>query len=235
MISPSHPTAAAAAPTRPKPKLRGLSHEFACYAAAMAGCYLVAQARGPGSSNLALIGTTLYSMGLFFQFAVSALYHRPTWSPAARARMRRLDHTAIYLLIAGTTTPVILLGLTGGARTGALALVWVGAALGVLKALLWLHAPKPLSALVYVLLASAIAPYAPELARAFGSQNLALLGAGGALYIVGAAIYALKRPDPLPAVFGYHEIFHALVIAAAALHYSAILQIVQTVAKTSGY
>jgi hemolysin III len=216
-----------------KPRLRGVSHEIACYFSAIAGCYLVAQSRGPGTSSLALVGTTIYSLCLFFLFSASALYHRPKWSPEARAKLRRVDHAAIFVLIAGTATPVMLLGLQGTSREGALILMWAGATLGVLKSIFESSFPKGPSALVYVLLGLAIAPFMPAFAGALGSSSVWLLLYGSAAYILGAVIYALRKPDPFPTVFGYHEIFHALVVAAAACHYWAILQIVQTVARSS--
>jgi hemolysin III len=133
--------------------------------------------------------------------------------------MRRLDHSAIFLLIAGTYTPICLLL---PARSGhpLLAIVWGGAAAGVLQSVLWVRAPKPLVAGVYVLLGWAVVPVLPALRAALGGTSLALLAAGGAAYTLGAVVYALRRPDPFPRVFGYHEVFHALVILAAVCHFA---------------
>jgi len=214
-----------------KPKYRGVSHEMACYASAIAGCYLVAHARGPGTSNLALIGTTLYSLCLFFQFAISALYHRPTWGTLARARMRKLDHCAIFLLIAGTSTPIALLGLEGTARAAALASMWTGAGLGIFLSLFWIHAPKPLTAAAYVLVGLSMIPFLPRISAGVGLSNTLLLVYGSVIYVLGAAVYATRKPDPVPAVFGYHEVFHALVVAAAACHFFAILRITVDIAQ----
>lgn len=222
-------------PQRVKPRYRGVSHEIATYAAGLAGCKLVADARGPGTTQLALISAAVYSLSLFFLFGVSALYHRPTWSPAVRQRLRRVDHSTIFLMIAGTATPVATLCLTDPARTQALALIWIGAGLGLIKALFWAHAPKPLTAATYLVYGCALAVFVPGMTAALGTDNARLLLLGGVLYAVGAMIYAFKRPDPLPAVFGYHEIFHALVIAAAAVHYLAITRLMESVARASGF
>jgi hemolysin III len=223
-------------PARPKPRLRGVSHEIAAYAAAFAGCYLVAQARGPGTRGVALAATTAYSLCLFFLFAISALYHRPQWSPAARSRMRRLDHSAIALMIAGTATPMVALGLPAEKRALALGIIWAAAIAGLAKSLFWAHAPKPLTAIAYVAMGGSFGFFLPMMSGDIvTAQSGWLLALGGLLYVMGATVYALKRPDPVPAVFGYHEIFHLLVIAAAATHYFVIYQVVAAVALQSGY
>jgi hemolysin III len=214
-----------------KPKYRGVSHELACYGSAIAGCFLVSKARGPGESNLALIGAMIYSLCLFFQFAASALYHRPNWGPRARARMRKVDHCAIFFLIAGSATPVALLGLSGQAREAALCLMWAGALLGAIRSLFWPQAPKPIAATAFVLLGLSMIPFMPQIAIAVGLQHTLLLCYGAAMYIAGAAVYALRRPDPVPMVFGYHEVFHALVVAAAACQFMAIYGIVADIAS----
>ncbi|WP_242346410.1 PAQR family membrane homeostasis protein TrhA [Anaeromyxobacter terrae] len=196
-----------------KPLLRGVSHEIAAViglAAWLALAILAPSARARGAANV-------YGASLFALFAVSALYHRPTWPPRARRWMRRLDHSAIFLLIAGTYTPFCLV--LGGARGDALlAIAWGGAALGILQSVLWVRAPKPLIAAVYVLLGWVILPVMPALLARLGPGAVALLGAGGIAYSLGAVVYAARRPDPFPRVFGYHEIFHALVVVAAGLH-----------------
>jgi hemolysin III len=133
--------------------------------------------------------------------------------------MRRLDHAAILLLIAGTYTPfcLVLGGKTGNAL---LVLIWVGAALGLLRAILWARAPRPIVAAIYVLLGWVVVPVMPSLLAVLGTPAVALLGAGGLVYTLGAVVYATKRPDPIPRILGYHEVFHAMVIAAAALHFA---------------
>jgi hemolysin III len=196
-----------------KPLLRGVSHEIAAFVALAAWIALALVA----PSARARAAANVYGASLFALFAVSALYHRPTWPPRARLWMRRLDHSAIFLLIAGTYTPFCLV--LGGARGEALlAIAWGGAALGILQSILWVRAPKPLIAVIYVLLGWVILPVMPALVARLGSGAIALLGAGGIAYSLGAVVYATRRPDPFPRVFGYHEIFHALVVVAAGLH-----------------
>ena len=204
-----------------KPLLRGVSHEVAA-AFALAGALALAHvARGARAT----VAAAIYGASLFLLFGTSALYHRPRWGPRLYAIMRRLDHAAIFLLIAGTYTPICLLVPLSGART-LLTVVWAGALAGVVFAVLWPRAPKWLNAVVYVALGWVLVPTMPALARAAGPGVLALLGIGGVLYSAGAIIYALRRPDPFPRVFGYHEVFHALVILAAALHYAAVASVV---------
>jgi hemolysin III len=202
-------------PTRTKPLLRGVSHELAAGVALAGLVALVWIAPGPRARTAALV----YGMSLVALFSVSALYHRPVWGARALLWMRRLDHSAIFLLIAGTFTPLCLL--LGDARAHTmLAVVWAGAGVGILRALLWPKAPRALATALYLLLGWAAVPLVPAMYRELGLGPLALLAAGGLLYSVGAVIYATRRPDPFPRVFGYHEIFHALVIAAAGLHYA---------------
>jgi hemolysin III len=153
---------------------------------------------------------------------VSALYHRVTWKPAARLWMRRADHAGIFLLIAGTYTPIGLIALHGAWRVTILAVVWGGAAFATLMKLCWVHAPKWVAALVGIALGWAGVAALPQLAAHAGIAAVVLLAAGGVAYSIGAAVYALRRPDPFPHVFGYHEVFHALTIVALACHYVAV-------------
>jgi hemolysin III len=197
-----------------KPLLRGVSHEIAAGAALVAWIGLTALA----PSGRGRVAAAAYGASLFTLFTVSALYHRPTWSPRMRLAMRRLDHSAIFVLIAGTYTPFcVLLGGTTGRVL--LAVAWGGALLGVARAVIWPHAPKALAAALYVALGWAIVPVMPTLRVVLGPTALVLLGAGGVLYSLGAVVYASRRPDPFPRVFGYHEVFHAMVIVAAVLHF----------------
>jgi len=202
----------------PKPLLRGVSHEIAA-AVALVAWITLAVAVAPGRARLA---ANVYGASLLTLFLVSALYHRPTWAPRARLFMRRLDHSAIFFLIAGTYTPVCLL-LPDRTGTTLLVVVWAGAAAGVLQSILWVRAPKPLVAAVYVLLGWVIVPVVPALGAALGAGSIVLLGAGGAAYTLGAVVYAVRRPDPFPRVFGYHEVFHALVVVAAACHFGVVV------------
>jgi hemolysin III len=202
-----------------KPRLRGVSHQWACLCSVPLGVALVL---GAGSAH-ARLAVSVYPVSLVALFGVSALYHRVDWqSISARRWMRRLDHSMIFMLIAGTYTPVALLALHGPLATATLIAVWAGALAGVLFKLVWIDAPKSLFAVAYIALGWVAASAFPQLAAALGVVGLALFGLGGVLYTVGAVVYAVGRPDPVPAVFGYHEVFHALVIVAAALQYTVI-------------
>jgi hemolysin III len=152
----------------------------------------------------------------------SALYHRITWRPRARAWLRRLDHSMIFVLIAGTYTPFAVLVLDGRLSDVVLVGVWIGAAAGIAFTLLWVHAPKWLSAATYIALGWFSIIAVPQIAERAGVGALALLAVGGVAYTVGAVVYACRRPDPRPATFGYHEIFHVLVVVAAAAHFTAV-------------
>jgi hemolysin III len=206
-----------------KPRFRGVSHEWAFFLFLGMGIALVMAA----PSGKATFATTVYAVSVCALFGASALYHRITWaSVAARRWMRRLDHSMIFLLIAGTYTPFAVLALDGTTATVILVAVWTGAAFGIVVNLLWVDAPRWVNALVYVTVGwIAIAAF-PELVSGVGITGTTLVAVGGVLYTIGAVIYARKRPDPAPTVFGYHEIFHLLVIAAAALHYAAVAFIV---------
>jgi hemolysin III len=202
-----------------KPRLRGVSHQWAFFVSLVTGTVLVIVAPA-GKATLAAI---VYSATVAALFGTSALYHRITWaSDAARRWMRRLDHSMIFLLIAGTYTPFALLALHGTLAAVILALVWGGAAAGILLKLVWIDAPKPIVAAVYVILGWVAVAAFPDLIKEIGIGGVAMVAAGGVLYTLGAVVYALKRPDPAPTVFGYHEVFHALVIAAAALQYAVV-------------
>jgi hemolysin III len=201
-----------------KPRLRGVSHQIACLVAA-AGCVpLVALA----PSTRSRLAAAVYAVSLVGLFATSALYHRVDWSQAARRWMRRLDHSMIFVLVAGTATPFALLVLSPTLATIVLALAWGGTAVGMLLSLVWVDAPRWLWVAAYIALGWVGIVAAPQLTERAGPWAMTLLAVGGAFYTVGAVVYALRRPDPRPAVFGYHEIFHALVIAAAAAHFAAV-------------
>jgi hemolysin III len=203
-----------------KPLLRGVSHEVAAAFAVAGWVALVQSAPGPR----AVLAAAVYGLALTAQFAISALYHRPRWDARARLVMRRLDHAAIFLLIAGTYTPFCLL-LPGGG--GLLLAVWAGALAGMVLSVAWPLAPKWLMAALTVGLGWIIVPLLPTLHGAIGARGLWLLGGGGVAYTVGAVVYATRRPDPFPRVFGYHEVFHALVILAAVMHYLAVRGVVE--------
>jgi hemolysin III len=202
-----------------KPRLRGVSHQWAFFVALAAGAALVIAAP-PGRATFA---ATVYAISVVSMFGASALYHRVNWkSGSARRWMRRLDHSMIYLLIAGTYTPFALLVLDGGLARAVLIAVWSGAVLGIGLKMLWVDTPKWLTAAVYVVLGWVAVIAFPQLADQLGPVGMSLVAGGGLLYTAGAVVYALRRPDPVPAVFGYHEIFHVLVIAAAVLQFVAV-------------
>ena len=201
-----------------RPRLRGLLHLWAFIVFAALGAVLIATA--PGARER--LAGAVFGIALVLTFGVSALYHRVTWRPAARRLMRRLDHASIYLLIAGTYTPYGLLVLSGAWQFSVLGVVWIGAALAIAQRLIWVDAPKWLAALAGISLGWVGVVAFPQIVSATGSAGTALVVAGGLLYTLGAVVYVLQRPDPVPAVFGYHEVFHVLTIAAAACHFAAI-------------
>jgi len=208
-------------PQGPKPVFRGVSHEIAAAFALSGWVTLVHAAPGPRAA----LAAGVYGLALFAQFSISALYHRPRWGARGRLLMRRLDHAAIFLLIAGTYTPVCLL-LPPETRGWLLPLVWTGALAGMVLSVAWPMAPKWLMAAVTVGLGWAVVPTFPALTSAVGVGGITLLAAGGITYTAGAMVYALRRPDPSPRYFGYHEVFHLLVIAAAVMHYAAVTGVV---------
>jgi hemolysin III len=202
-----------------KPRLRGVSHEYAFFVSLVLGAGLILLANG-GQARLAV---AIYAVSLSALFGVSALYHVHDWKrPTARLWMRRLDHTMIFFLIAGTVTPFALLVLEPPLSTALLIAVWAGAAAGTIVELAWVDHPKWVAAIVYIAVGMIGAIGFPAIVAETGVVAGILIAGGGALYATGAIIYAAQRPNPRPAVFGYHEIFHVLVIAAAAAHFAAI-------------
>jgi hemolysin III len=198
-----------------KPRLRGFLHQWAFVVSLVSGSVLVALAPA-GRPRLA---ASIYSLSVTLLFGTSALYHRRTWAPRPRSLMKRLDHAMILVLIAGSYTPIAMLLLPRSTGRWMLWTVWVGAALGVIVRMLWLRAPR-WAALPPYLLVGAVALLAlPPLLRHGGVAALVLMLSGGLIYVVGAVIYAIKRPDPRPAVFGYHELFHLLTLVAGAAMY----------------
>jgi hemolysin III len=204
---------------RNRPRLRGVTHQWAFFVSLALGVALVVTA----PSGKGTLAAAIYAGCVTLLFGASALYHRVTWqTDGARRWMRRLDHSAIFLLIAGTYTPFALLVLHGSLADVVLAVVWSGAVGGILLKLLWIDAPKWLAAVIYVALGWVAVAVTPDLIGQVGVTASILVAAGGVLYTLGAVTYALRRPDPVPTVFGYHEVFHALVIVAAALQYAVI-------------
>ena len=202
-----------------KPKLRGVSHEWAFFLSLGLGAALVVAANTPKAT----LAVAIYAASLSALLGTSALYHRVNWQrPDARRWMRRLDHSMIFLLIAGTYTPFALLVLNGALADAVLAVVWVGALAGAIVEMLWIEHPKWVAALVYLSMGWVAVVAFPALWSSMGAAGTLLVAAGGLLYTAGAIVYATQRPDPNPRVFGYHEVFHLLVIAAAAAHFTAI-------------
>jgi hemolysin III len=202
-----------------KPRLRGVLHQWAFAVSLITGLGLVLEA---GSAR-ARIAVTVYALSVAALFGTSALYHRVNWRTIGRRRwMRRLDHTMIFVLIAGSYTPLALLVLRGTLGVVILVAVWSAALAGAVFKLVWIDAPGWLGAATYVAIGWIALVAFPELLDRLGVTAVTALALGGVLYSVGAVIYAHKRPDPVPTVFGYHELFHLLVILAAALQYAVV-------------
>jgi hemolysin III len=205
-----------------KPRLRGRVHQVAAVVALVAALWLVIAA----PSVRAAWSAGIYGASLVALLGISAAYHLPDWKPVARMRMRRLDHSAIFVLIAGSYTPFCLLVLPEPVGQSLLLWVWIGAGAGVVKSVVWPEAPKFVVAGLCVALGLLIVTQWRVLASAISGVGFALIGAGGVAYILGAVFYSLQRPNPLPGVFGYHELFHSLVVVAAAMHFVAIAGVV---------
>jgi len=203
--------------TAEKPALRGVLHAVAFVISCVVGAAFVAAAPAAHSLAAAVFATSASVM-----LGTSALYHLVTWSPARRLWMRRADHAGVFLLIAGTYTPVAVISLHGAWRTTVLGVVWSGAAVATLAKTCWVRSPKWLSVAIGIALGWVGVVALPQLERSEGLTPIVLLSAGGVAYTAGALVYARRRPDPLPRVFGYHELFHALTIVALACQYVAV-------------
>jgi hemolysin III len=200
-----------------RPRLRGTLHAAAFAASIVVGALFVSAA-----PERRLFAAAAFAVSATVMLGTSALYHRVRWSRRARLWMRRADHAGIFLLIAGTYTPVGLISLDGAWRTTILSVVWSGAAVATVSKLCWVRSPKWLSVVLAIGLGWAGVAAMPELAAHEGLAPVVLLAAGGLAYTAGGVVYALKRPDPLPRVFGYHELFHALTLVALACQYVAV-------------
>jgi hemolysin III len=202
-----------------KPRLRGVSHEWAFFVSLVLGIALIVAAKTPKAT----LAVAIYAVSLSALLGTSALYHRVNWTrPEVRRWMRRLDHSMIFFLIAGTYTPFALLVLNGALADAILVVVWIGAIAGAIVETIWIDHPKWVAALIYMALGWVAVAAFPQLWTDMGVTGTLLVAAGGLLYTAGAVVYATQRPNPSPRVFGYHEVFHALVIAAAAAHFAAI-------------
>ncbi|MCP3162889.1 PAQR family membrane homeostasis protein TrhA [Myxococcus qinghaiensis] len=202
-----------------KPRLRGVSHALA-FLAALCGCFVLAIAPAQGTQQLA---DWVFGLSLVLMFGTSATYHVPTWGPVAYQRLRRLDHAAIYLLIAGTFTPLATLDAPGAWTEYLLWVMWACALTGAGLSLFGISGPRGLRSVLYTVLGTLAAPVMLRLPGVIGAERASWLLFGGALYAVGAVVYARKWPDPHPSVFGYHEVFHLLVIAGASTHYAVLI------------
>jgi len=209
-------TTLANVPTRPV--LRGVFHQVGFSVSLVVGTLLIVGADGARQH----VAAAVFAAAVAICFGSSALYHRITWTPELRLWMRRVDHAGVYLLIAGTYTPVCLLVLTGAWRWTVLAVVWAGSGAAAIFKFVWVAAPKWLAAAIGIALGWVAVAVLPQLASRLDPAGVALLGAGGLVYTAGAIIYARGRPDPVPAVFGYHELFHALTLIAVSCQYVAI-------------
>ncbi len=218
----SAPSMAAAVPAAPaalpKPLLRGWSHVVGFVAAASLGGVLIGLSPGAAARTAVII----YVGGLCTMLGVSALYHRLSWSPSQLAFMRRLDHSTIFLAIAGSYTPIAALTLDGWHRPAVLATVWGGTAVGMALQWLPITLPRWASTAIYAIVGWAAVIALPELWSGLGPLGFSLMLGGGLAYTVGAVVYALKRPDPWPTVFGFHEVFHLFTLIGAGLHLATI-------------
>jgi hemolysin III len=206
------------APPLPKPRLRGVSHQWGFVVSLAAGAALIAAA----PSGRATVAAAIYAAAVSALLGTSTLYHRVDWRPAARRWVRRADRSMIYVLIAASYTPFALLALHGTLANVVLIVVWSGAFAGVVLQLLWLDHPKWIALAVSLAIGWVAVATLSQLPHTIGWWAVALLVLSGLLYTAGGVIYARERPNPLPGVFGYHELFHAFVLAAAAIHYAVV-------------
>jgi len=205
------------------PRLRGRIHQVAFFVSIPMGVALLALAEGPAATAVAAV----YAVSLTAVFGTSAAYHRGRWGPRGRRWMKRLDHSMIYVLIAGSYTPIAVLALHGPWEVVLLSLAWAGAAVGITMKMAKPDGLSVLSAILYMAMGWLALVAIPPLVRGMPSAGLVLMVAGGLLYTAGAIIFASRRPDPRPAVFGYHEIWHAFMVSAAACHYVMILLVLR--------
>ncbi|MFI5936030.1 hemolysin III family protein [Actinoplanes sp. NPDC051494] len=204
-----------------KPRLRGRLHQYAFYVALVCGTVLcsIATTR-PGMAPF--LSCLVYSLTVLGLFGISALYHRRTWSERGYQIMRRLDHSMIFIFIAGTYTPFCVLLMSTRKATITLSLIWAAALVGVALKSVWPHLPRWVGAPLYLALGWGAVAILPDILHEGGVTALVLLAAGGVIYSVGAVFYAMRRPNPWPTVFGHHEFFHACTLIAALCHHVAI-------------
>jgi hemolysin III len=209
-----------------KPLLRGWIHLIAFFVSIPAGVVLVLLAQSAAARAVAAI----YALSLTAVFGASAAYHRVGWSPRAGRRMKRLDHSMIFVLIAGSYTPISILVLRGAWSVVILSIAWAGAALGIALKLARIDGLHVVTGILYIGLGWLVTIALPQLVRGMTLPQLALLVTGGLLYTAGAIVFATKRPDPRPAIFGFHEVWHSFMVAAAACHFAMIALVLRAVA-----
>lgn len=207
---------------QPRPRYRGVSHRWACYGALIAGAVLVVSARDANTRLASLV----YAVLLATMFGVSATLHRADWPAPVYGHLRRADHAAIFLCIAGTYTPFSLIGLGGDLGAKLFVLAWIVCGVGVVRAVLWPHAPRLITSTCFVAAGWVAIAYLPELRGALDPTTFALIILGGAVLTAGAFIYLTRWPDPWPTTFGYHEVFHLVIIAGCAAHFAAVVRLV---------
>ena len=205
-----------------RPRFRGVSHRFAFFVALAGALFLVMHAR----DARAAVATGIYGVLLAGMFGVSATLHRAVWSPRTFGWLRRADHAMIFAFIAGTYTPLCMVGIGGPVGTKMLAFVWIAAAFGIVRALCWPHAPRVITAVLYLAVGWIVLAYLPEVRAALPPVVVRAIFEGGVAYTLGAAVYASRWPNPWPKVFGYHEVFHALIIIGGAYHFVAVACVV---------
>jgi hemolysin III len=204
-----------------KPRMRGWLHAYAAFISVVSGVTLVAVSATLRGDKAAL-ATTIYAITVTCLFGTSAMYHRRGWGPTAMSLMKRLDHSMIFVFIAGTYTPFAVLTLPNTSSAAVLVVVWIGAILGVVIKNTWPDAPKLISVPLYILLGWVAVFLLPTLLHSFGVAALVLIATGGIFYTLGALAYGFKKPNPYPATFGYHEVFHLCTLIAAICHYVAV-------------
>lgn len=204
-----------------RPLARGYIHQVAFYIALVACALLISQSHDKN----ALISNIIYSITLVGMFGISSFYHCPLWNRRQYLFIRNIDHAAIFALIAGTATPICLLGLKNQSGVKLLYIMWGFATIGMLMTIFWAHRPKWARSLLYVTMGWLCIPFFPEIKLALGIADMQLLLIGGLIYTLGALVYAFKRPNPFPKYFGYHEIFHLLIVIASIFHFIVIYKL----------